>query len=185
MSVPDLLLERRSAAGLLILSALVFVVAGLLFTGRAIWRWPAGETSLYLRWERGLVLAAFMINVLGFVLLEELLRQVGGLIVARPALMIYLVGAAVLVVAETTFLDRREFVYTQIVAHVVLSFLAQAAFGATLLQTGLVAPWVGWATLIWNLAWLIILPLVYPRDMYFPWLHYAAPLTIGIALLAR
>jgi hypothetical protein len=44
---------------------------------------------------------------------------------------------------------------------------------------------VGWATVIWSLAWLIILPIARPKDMYYPWLHYVAPLIIGIALLAK
>jgi hypothetical protein len=73
--------------------------------------------------------------------------------------------------------------YPHIVLHVVLAFLAQAAFGAALIQTGLVPSWVGWATIIWNLAWLICLPVTSPRDIYFPVLHHVAPLVIGIALL--
>ena len=65
-----------------------------------------------------------------------------------------------------------------------LLFLAQAAFGAALLRTGLLPGWVGWATIIWNLGWLVVLPLVRPQDMYYPWLHYAAPILIGIVLLS-
>lgn len=183
MSTSNLLYEQRVTASLLILSALVFVVAGLLFTGRAIWKWPAGETALYLRWERGLVMAAFLISVLGFTVLENLLYDAGGRVFARSALAIYLISAAVLVVAETNFLSSRGSLYPQIVAHVILAFLAQAAFGAAILQTGLVAPWAGWAAVFWNLGLLIIMPIFFAQDMYFPWLHYVAPLMIGIALL--
>lgn len=185
MNIQDLLSERHLAASLLILSFVVFLVVGYLFTARIIWRWPAAQTDLHLRWERGLAITAFLISVLGFVLLEGLMREAGESVLARLAMAFYLVGAAVLVVAETAFLAQRDFVYPQIVAHVVLAFLAQAAFGAALLRTGLVTPWVGWATIIWNLVWLGILPLAFPRDMYFPWLHYIAPLAIGIALLQK
>lgn len=181
MNLQGLVAERQITANLLIFCSIVFVVAGFLFTGRAIWKWPVGETPLYLRWERSLVIAAFLINVLGFVLLEDLLQN----FLARLALTIYLISAAVLVVAETTFLHYRTFVYSQIVAHVVLAFLAQAVFGLTLLQTGFLPGWVGWATIIWNLGCLVVLPITHPDDVYYPWLNYVAPLIIGVTLLGR
>lgn len=84
-----------------------------------------------------------------------------------------------------SYLNNREWVYSQIVLYVVLAFLAQAAFGVALLRTGLVAGWAGWATIIWNLVWLIVLPIATPRDMYFPALQHTAPLIIGVALLVR
>jgi hypothetical protein len=99
--------------------------------------------------------------------------------------VIYLIGAVVVVVAELSYLHNREWVYPQIVFHVVVAFLAQAAFGAALLQTGLVASWAGWTTIMWNLAWLLVLAIVSPRNMYFPALHHVAPLIIGIALLMK
>ena len=185
MDVQSLLFERRLTASLLILSFVTFLVAGYLFTARVIWKLPTAQTELHLRWERGFVIGAFLINVLGFVRLENLLRNAGDAIFARLALTIYLVSVVVMVVAETTFLNNHEWVYPQFVVHVVLAFLAQAAFGMSLLRTGLVAPWAGWATFVWNLALLVIMPIAYPHDIYFPWLHYVAPLIIGIALLLR
>ena len=184
MDIQGLLLERRVAGMLLILCGVVFVPGGILYTGRAIWQWPVAQTELYLMWERGLVIAAALINVLGFVLLESLLRTAGASIIARPALAAYLIATAVLLTAEGSFLHNHEWVYPQVVIYVVLALLAQAAFGASLLRSGIVAGWVGWATIIWNLAWLVMLPIVSPRDLYFPVLHHAAPLIIGIALLA-
>jgi len=183
MDLQSLVVERRLTAGLLILCGVVFVVAGLLYTARAIWKWPVGQTPLYLRWERGLVVAAFLISVMGFVLLEGLLRNAGDTIYARLALAIYLISAAVLVVAETTFINTSAIPYPQIVAQVVLAFLAQAAFGLALLRTGLLPGWVGWAAIIWNLGCLVVLPIIKPNDIYFPWLHYVAPMIIGIGLL--
>jgi hypothetical protein len=89
----------------------------------------------------------------------------------------------VVIVAETAYLGKRDWIYPQIVLYVVLGFLAQAALGASLLQTGLVAGWVGWFTIIWNLACLVLLLIFSPRNIYFPVLHHLAPLIIGIALL--
>lgn len=185
MDGQSLFSERQIAAILLISCALIFVVGGILFTGRTIWKWPVGQTPEFLRWEREFVIAALMINVLGLVLLDDMLRAAGELILSRLALVTYLIGAVVIVVAEMTYLHNREWVYPQIVFHVVVAFLAQAAFGAALLQTGLVASWAGWVTIIWNLTWLAVLAIVSPRNMYFPALHHVAPLIIGIVLLTN
>jgi hypothetical protein len=174
---------RTIAASLLILSLIVFGFGGALFTGRAFWGWPIDNS--YMSWERGFIIAAILVTVLGLALLEDLLRVAGDSGFARLGMMAYLVGAVVVVVAETASLGGRNFVYPQIVLYVVLAFLAQAAFGAALLRTGLVAAWAGWATVIWNVGWLLIMLILRPNDIYFPVLHHVAPLIIGIALLVR
>jgi hypothetical protein len=176
--------ERQIAAILLISCGIVFTVGGILFTGRAIWKWQVGQTFQYLLWERGFVIAGLLINVLGLVLLEDLLRAAGESIISRLALVTYFIAVVVVIVAEMTYLHNREWVYSQIVFHVVFAFLAQAAFGVSLLQTALVASWVGWVTIIWNVAWLIGLVITSRHNMYFPALHHAMPLIIGIALLS-
>jgi hypothetical protein len=176
--------ERSIAASLLVLSFVVFSVGGILYTGRAIWKWPAGQTTRYLLWERGFVIAAVLATVLGIVLLEDMLNSAGDSGAARLGMVTYVFGAVVVVVAETAYLGSREWVYPQVVLYVVLAFLAQAALGVALLQTEFAAGWVGWTAIIWNLAWLAILPILSPRDIYYPVLHHVAPLIIGIALLA-
>jgi hypothetical protein len=75
--------------------------------------------------------------------------------------------------------------YPLIVIYVALAFLAQAAIGGALLQARLLGEWIGWATIIWNLAWLVVLALITRRDICFPILHHVMPLVIGIALLWR
>jgi hypothetical protein len=174
---------RTIAASLLAMSFVVFTVGGVLYAGRAFLNWQIDEASPHLLWERGLVIAAVVAAVLGLALLEDMLRGDGELIWSRVGMVAYLLGAAVVVTAETAYLGRRDWVYPQIVLYVVLGFLAQAAFGASLLQTGLVASWAGWATILWNLGWLSIMLIVRPRDIYFPVLHHVAPLLIGIAVL--
>jgi hypothetical protein len=176
--------ERSIAASLLIFCFVVFGVGGVLYTGRAIWKWPVAQTSRYLLWERIFVIAAVMATVLGLVLLEDMLNSAGDSGVAQVGMVAYLFGAVVVVTAETTYLNKREWVYPQVVFYVIVAFLAQAAFGVALIQTGLLAKWVGWVTIIWNLGWLVALPIVSPRDVYYPVLHHVVPLIIGIALLA-
>ncbi len=176
---------RTAAASLLILCFVVFTMGGVLFTGRAFLKWPIDETSSHLTWERGLVIAAVLTTVFGLALLEDMLRAAGEPLLSRLGMIAYLLGAVVVVVAETAYLGKRDWVNPQIVLYVVLAFLAQAAFGAALLQTGLVAAWAGWATLLWNVGWLLVMLIVRPRDIYYPVLHHVAPLLIGIALLIQ
>ena len=78
-----------------------------------------------------------------------------------------------------------EKLYALIVIYVVLAFLAQAVLGGSLLQSGLLAAWIGWLAILWNIAWLVALPVTSPRDIYFPVLHHVMPLVIGIALLLK
>jgi hypothetical protein len=131
---------RTIAASLLVLSFVLFGFGGALYTGRAFLKWPLEETSSHLIWERGFIIAAVLATVLGLALLEDILRAPGGIVLARLGMMTYLVGAVVVMVAETAFVGKREWNYPQIVVYVVLAFLAQAAFEA-LLRTGLVAGW--------------------------------------------
>lgn len=176
---------RTAAASLLILCFVVFTIGGMLFTGRAFLKWQIDETSSYLAWERGFVIGGVLSTVLGLALLEDLLRTAGEPILSRLGMIAYLVGAVVVVVAETAYLGKRDWNAPQIGLYVVLAFLAQTAFGVSLLQTGLVAGWAGWATLFWNVGWLLVMLIVRPHDIYYPVLHHVAPLLIGIALLIQ
>lgn len=174
---------RTIAASLLVLCFVVFTFGGVLYAGRAFLKWQIDETSTHLIWERGFVIGGVLATVLGLALLEDMLRAAGEPMLSRLGMVAYLFGAVVVIVAETAYLGKRDWIYPQIVLYVVMAFLAQAAFGASLLQTGLVAGWAGWTTVIWNIAWLLIMIILRPRDIYFPVLHHVAPLIIGIALL--
>ena len=185
MNTQGLLSERNMAAWLLILCAVVFLGGGILYMGRAMLKWPAADSPTYLVWERGFVIAAVVINVAGLALLEGILRTAGDPVFARVGLIATVIAVAVLLTAEATFLNSQGDARAQIVIYVVLAFLAQAAIGVGLLRTDVVAGWIGWATIIWNLGWLVLLPLVSPRDIYYPVLHHVAPLLIGIALLLK
>ena len=187
MSGVGTLSERQVTAILLILCFVVFAVGGILFTGRALLKWPAAESPSYLIWERGFIIAAALINLAGLALLEGMLRAAGDSVFARVGLITTIVAVAVLVPAEVSFMSSQasSLARSQVIIYVVVAFLAQAAFGAALLRTDLLPGWVGWATIIWNLAWLVILPIFSSQDMYYPVLHHTAPLMIGIALLVK
>jgi hypothetical protein len=178
----NFLTEQRLTAILLLLSCLIFLGAGTLFTIRVIWDLPIGKSENFLRWERGMVVAAFLVSLLGFGLLEDILRTAGDIGIARLALLLYIISTALVAAAEMSGLANRS-VFPQIVLHIVLAYLGQAVFGAALLRTGYLPTWIGWVAIIWTIGCLIIVPIVLPKDIYFPWLFYVVPLIIGIALL--
>jgi hypothetical protein len=62
----------------------------------------------------------------------------------------------------------------------VIGFLALAAYGASLLQVGLVPAWAAWATLLFSLALLIQLLVIGDT---LPAFHYLPPLLIGVLLV--
>lgn len=181
----DLLSKQVFSGWLLITSFLIFFAGGMLFTGRAIWKWPAASTPAYLYWERGFVMAAMVALTLGLTLLERRLEAAGEVLVAPAGMVIFLVGAVLILTAETFFIGHQEWNYATVVVSVILTFLGEAVFGAALLRAALLPGWVGWATIIWNMGWLIMLPIARPNDMYYPWLHYMAPLLIGIVSITR
>ncbi len=185
MDAKNIISEQVVAGWLLILSAIIFVSSGLLFTGRVIFKWPAAQSKSYLYWERGLVMTAVLVATLGFVLLERLLESVGDTVFAPVAMTIFLIAVVLVLAAESFGLKLDEYMYAPTVAFVVLAFIGQALFGAAILRTGFLPAWIGWAAVVWSLAWLVILPLARPQDMYYPWLHYVAPLIIGVALLRK
>ena len=169
----------------LILSSVIFLVAATFFYIRFILELPIANSPAFFLWERSLVIAALLATLLSFMLLKRVLEAAGDGILASVAMMLFLVAAILAVVAETISFPSEDIVYPPIVAYVILSFLGQAVFGMALLRTGLVPPWVGWITMIWNLGMLVFLAVTKPQDMYYPWLHYIAPLIMGIALLRK
>jgi hypothetical protein len=185
MNANSIFSEQTAAGWLLILSWIIFMPGGVLYAGSNIWNWPIKNTHRYLLWERGFVMTALLSAVVGFSILEGMLAAAGDKILAPAGMALLLIGAAVVIFAEAYSISRQEWLYAPTVVFVILAFLAQALFGGALLRTGLLPGWIGWLTILWNLGWLVILPMARPKDMYYPWLHYMAPILIGIGLLIK
>jgi hypothetical protein len=177
--------ELRLTGMFLIISSVIFLVAATFFYIRFILELPIGNRPAFFLWERILIITALLSVLLSFTLLKRVLEAAGDGVLGSMALVLFLVAAVLAVVAETLSFPGDEIVYPPIVAYVILSFLGQALFGLALLRTGLVPAWVGWVAVIWNMAVLVFLVVSKPQDMYYPWLHYIAPLLIGIALLRK
>ncbi len=174
-------------AGLSLVLGVATVFPGLImFWLRAGHQGGQPPTPAYFLWERGFILTAVIITALGFLLLEGALQTTDGYSLARLGATAYFFGGILVVIAEAlmpTFGYQK--LYSLVVIYVVLAFLAQAAIGWAVHQTGWLPGWIGWVTILWNIAWLIALPILSPRDIYFPAIHHLAPLLLGIALLAQ
>jgi hypothetical protein len=62
-------------------------------------------------------------------------------------------------------------------------FSSETMLGGALVLSGIFRAWVGWAVVVWNVGWPMLLPIVRPGDYYFPILHFLPLLLIGITAL--
>jgi hypothetical protein len=177
----------NTVTGYVLVVGFVANLAGvLMFLYRGGLQASAPPSPSYFVWERSLLTAAVVLTAIGLVLLEEYLQNTNGQILARVGATAYLFGAVFIVIVEALSLSQGNVnTYPLVVIYVVLALLAQAVIGAALLQSGLLPAWAGWVAILWNIAFLIILPVTSPRDMYYPFVHHVVPLVIGIALLRK
>ena len=101
-------------------------------------------------------MSAVLAATLGFMLLAQLLKNRGDVILSTMAMTIFLMSAVLSLTAESLELGRQEGLYPTIVVSVILAFTGQALFGLSILRTGYLPVWVGWTAVIWNLGWLVI-----------------------------
>lgn len=174
------------AAGALMIAAVIPLALGVfLFLSRNGIQGGNPRSTVLFAWERGSILTAVILTAFGLTLLEGTFGESAGRVLGRLGISAYFFGSVLLVTAEAMRLPEGGTSYPLIFTYVVLAFLGQAAIGGALLQSNLLPAWIGWTTIIWNLGLLVLLPIVSPRDIYFPVQHHLAPLVIGIALLWR
>jgi len=177
---------ERAAGTLLVLGFVANFAGVLLFNMRGGISGGAPPSPAYYMWERGFLMAAIVLTAIGFGLLDGYLHNTDGQVLARAGATAYLFAGTLGVAAEGLELSRTgPYLYPLSVIYVVLAFLAQAAIGGALRQSRLLAVWIGWATILWNLAWLAVLLVITRDDIYFPILHHLMPLLLGSALLWR
>ena len=177
---------ERAAGLILVLCSVASFPGFMMFGLRRGHRGGPPRSRAHWILERSSILSGVVLVAIGFMLLEGALQNTGGRVLANIGATAYFFGGVLLVAGEALMLTLGyEKVYGLIVIYVVMAFLAQAAIGGALIQSGLVAGSIGWITILWNIAWLIVLSLLARRDLYFPVLHYLMPLVIGIALLLK
>jgi hypothetical protein len=181
------LTARGLTGGLLLASVALVFVGVMLFTARVFWHWPVSTRPGYYQWERGLVTSGFVAQALGLAALGRLLHESGDPLFADLGLTAFTLGAGVLILVEVAWLAKADLpdriTGAWMRAFVVVFFVAHTAYGAALLQTGLLPGWLGWTTVIWNVGWLVV--LFRARDPYYPVLHFELPVLAGILLLVK
>lgn len=190
-------------AGLLIgvLALIIMIADGALPAFSALLRGSLEELAPHVfAFRLSLVLWAvsWTAMLFGFVLLARMLVRSGDDLFAVLALVASVI-AATLAMLEASFgftvttwaageaadTGAVPTIYTVLnrwvgaiqVTYVVLGLAAQAAFGASILKTGLLPAWVGQTTVVWSLAWMVVLGLGIPAVVFI------MPALIGVVLL--
>lgn len=173
----------RAAGFILVLSVLVQWPGLIMFWLRAGHKGGAPRSRAHFVWERSFIMGSTVVASIGFVVLAVALQNHSGLVFGLMGAIAYLFGGVLVVTAEALSLTiGYEKLYPIINIYVILAFLSQACIGVAILQSGPTAAWVGWVCIVWNLGWLVAIPRLSPRDIYFPILHSVMPLLIGNAL---
>ncbi len=175
---------ERMAGLILVLSNLIQDPGLIMFWLRAGHKGGVPRSRTHFVWERSFIMGSVVSGAVGFVVLAAALHDQSSFIFAVIGAVGYLFGGVLVVTAEALSLTfGYEKLYPIINVYVILAFLSQAMVGVAILQSGLAAAWAGWVCIVWNLGWLVAIPRLSPRDIYFPILHSFMPLLIGIALI--
>jgi hypothetical protein len=174
-------------AGLILVFSNLFQFPGLImFWVRGGVKGGLPRSRAHFIWERSFIIGSVVLASMGFMALAGELQNQSGFGLGWMGAAGYLFGGVLIVAAEALSLTVGfEKLYPIVNIYVVFAFLSQAVIGGAVLQSGLTAAWVGWVCMIWNVGWLVAIPLLSPRDLYYPILHSVMPLLIGIALLIR
>lgn len=169
----------RLSGGAMVLGFVVLVPGALLYLTR-----PEADVSLArVVTERAFIMAAVILTAIGLVLLKEHLTAGPAHAWVLVGAHVYLFGAILIVTAEALGLSGMDASRALVVMYVVLALVGQVAVGIAIVRSGTLPGFLGWATIVWNVSWLIHLPFASPSQVYVPVLHHVMPLAIGIVLL--
>ena len=91
-------------------------------------------------------------------------------------------GAGATGAAPAFYAPLAQWMFALFFIYATLGFLALAAYGISLLQAGLLPAWIGWATLLFSVAMLIVL---FIQGDNLPAFHYLPGVLIGVVLLIQ
>jgi hypothetical protein len=175
-------ISRTAAIFLILGSVACFIGAGMYVYGRG----GLELISLYHAWVRGFIVTAPILTAVGLLLLEDIFHASNGRALARIGASSYFFAAILVVSGELlAFPLGWEKASIFMVVYTVMAYLAQASVGGALLQSRVTPLWIGWATIVWNLAWLLVFVVSGWTIGYIPLVHHFMPLIIGIALLRK
>ena len=105
-----------------------------------------------------------------------------GVVTVRVAQEMTAAGAGAPGAAPAFYAPLAQWMFALFFIYAALGFLALAAYGVSLLQAGLLPAWVGWATLLFSVAMLIVL---FIQGDNLPAFHYLPGVLIGVVLLIQ
>jgi hypothetical protein len=164
-------------------ASLTFWRWGNNFMGAAIIVLLAGSSMLTTRLEKAGEVTFSRLGLIGLIVaavLWVIFSVFRGVITVRVAQEVTAAGASMTGAAPAYYAPLAQWMSALFFVYAALGFLALAAYGASLLQVGLLPAWVGWATLIYGITLLI--PLFIQGEIL-PILHYLPGLLIGALLL--
>lgn len=153
------------------------------------------------RWATISFIGAILVTLLGLDLLAGLLRGAGDPGFAEAGLLAFAAGAMLWVIFLAARLNVDPWAGKELAAHgaipdvyaalsawnwamfvlfSILAYVGVMAFGGAVLASSLLPHWLGWATIIYSAAGLIILAIT--RDSI-PATHHVMPFVMGILLL--
>src|SRR5258708_25638570 len=128
---------RNISAILLIISVVLQGVTVVMWSGRNVLKWSV-EMPTYLHWERGSMIAAFVIAALGISLLEMVLREAGETVLAHLGATAFLIGAVIGIIVEASVLSAQGTEPPALTLVMVAGlFVAEAILGGSLVASGL------------------------------------------------
>jgi MFS family permease len=162
------------------------------------------------RWEWGWAfgISGIVVTVFGLVVLEAVLRSAGDSVLARLGLTAFLFGAVLTVAGRaqevsiavwaarataagapipTLLAPIVDWANAMTAVYTALAFAALAAFGGSILTTGVLSRGVGWAAVGWGVGWglVFVVEWIAVGGFDYPVLHHVMPLVIGLALLRQ
>ena len=163
----------------------------------------AAQPSLF-QWSFSLLICGIIVTLLGFALLTKLLQNAGdrtfsylaliALLFGDILLVIYIafpLGVAPLAAQETAKTGVAPDYYVQLtlwtqplfVIYTILAFSTLATYGGAVLYTRVLPHWVGWLSIVYGLAGLVLAG--FTAGNLPPFLHHLVPILIGVLLLLR
>lgn len=163
----------------------------------------AAQTTL-LQWSFSLFISGIIVTLLGLAMLTTLLRDAGDRTFSYLALIVSLFGDVLMVIylavplgivpsaaQETVRTGVVPGYYVQLtlwtqplfVIYTILAFSALAAYGGAILSTRVLPHWVGWLSIVYGLAGLVLAG--FTAGNVPPFVHHLVPIVIGVLLLLR
>jgi len=154
-------------------------------------------------WTNAFFMGSTIVTMLGLALLTMLLWQAGDPIFSHLGLILFVLAATLWLIQRAVplsidpwaaqeltrtgvmpgyYVPLTLWTQTLFAIYTLLAYCALAAYGGAMLSTRLLPRWMGWLTIVYSLAGLVLLGVT--GDVP-PFLYYLLPVVMGILLLRR